>query len=294
MDEIKLKMDQLVKDKVALIKVAVDHEAETKDFEEKCKNFENDVRHAEKQLANAEDELDKTLTDYIDAQESLENAMTTASNAELEVNALIRKVKLIADENQKVDERYRETIAKLSEYEKSLEENERERKIGETKSFAVEEKLELMITQNEEATNIAEEADRKYEEVLRKAKIIESELERVNEKAEDFEMKGIELETELRDTQESLRKLEEKCSKNADREDNLDNEQRSLIDKLKIAETNAEFGERTVEKLECTIDGITNSLFDEKLNYQNISTKLDNTLREMMTIAEEACSDDCE
>ena len=149
-----------------------------------------------------------------------------------------------------------------------------------------------MVTQLEEATNIAEEADRKYEEVLRKAKIVENDLDRVNEKAEDFEQKISEYENELSQNSEALRKLEIVCSKNADKEDDYDNEQRSLIDKLKVAETNAEFGERTVEKLERTIDGIQEALFEEKMNYRDISVKLDNTLREMMTIAEEA--HDCE
>merc|ERR1712088_1221967 len=97
---------------------------------------------------------------------------------------------------------------------------------------------------------IAEEADHKYEEVLRKAKIVESDLDRINEKAEDFEQKIAEYDTELQEKSSQLRKMEDKCGKNADQEDKLDNEQRSLIDQLKIAETNAEFGESTVEKLE--------------------------------------------
>merc|ERR1712158_209814 len=93
--------------------------------------------------------------------------------------------------------------------------------------FAIEEKLELMVTELDEATRIAEE------------------------------------------------------------EDKLDNEQRSLIDQLKIAETNAEFGERTVEKLERTIDGIQESLYEEKMAYRALSCKLDSTLRDMMQIADE-------
>jgi len=285
-------MDALVKEKIDLMKVAQGHEAEIGTFQDKCKALENDIRIREKEIANAENELDNTLTEYINHQEKLEEATSIASTAELEVSALVRKVKLLEQEQQTVEERYKTTIAALSEFEKSFEDNERERKIHETKSFATEEKIELMVTQLEEATNIAEEADRKYEEVLRKAKIVEADLDRVNEKAEDFEQKISEYENEVSQNSEALRKLEVVCSKNADKEDDYDNEQRSLIDKLKVAETNAEFGERTVEKLERTIDGIQEALFEEKMNYRDISVKLDNTLREMMTIAEEA--HDCE
>lgn len=287
MDAVKHKMDNLVKDKINLIKVAADLESGIKDLDQKCVTQEKAIRTLEKEIANAEDTLDRTLTDYIDAQEKLDAANATATCAELEVNALTRKITLIQEESQRVEERYKETIAKLSDYEASLEENERERKKHETKSFAVEEKLELMATELEEATRIAEEADRKYEEVLRKAKIVENDLDRINEKAEDFEDKIANYDIELQDKTEAHKKMEVICGRNADREDQLDNEQRSLIEKLKIAETNAEFGERTVEKLERTIDGIQECLYEEKLNYRQLSEKLDSTLREMMKITED-------
>ena len=292
MEAIKLKMDALVKDKLELLKASASSEETTKDFDSKCRESEKQIRTLEKAIANTEDNLDTTLTNYIEATEKLETAQATATASELDVSALNRKIKLIEEESARVEERYKETIAKLSEYEKTYEDNERERKRFETKSFAVEEKLELMVSELDEATRIAEEADRKYEEVLRKAKVVEGDLERMTEKAEDFEAKIQEYETELNETQASLRKMEDICGKNADREDELDNEQRSLIDKLKIADTNAEFGERTVEKLERTIDGIQESLYEEKVNYRDLSCKLDTTLRDMMTIAE--ANHDCE
>jgi len=284
-------MDALVKDKLELIKAAGMSEETTKDFEGKCRESEKHIRTLEKAIANTEDNLDTTLTNYISATEKLEIAQATATASELDVSALNRKIKLIEEESARVEERYKETIAKLSEYEKTYEDNERERKRFETKSFAVEEKLELMVSELDEATRIAEEADRKYEEVLRKSKVVEGDLERMTEKAEDFEVKIQDFEAELSEKSNSLRKMEEICGNNADREDELDNEQRSLIDKLKIADTNAEFGERTVEKLERTIDGIQESLYEEKLNYRNLSCKLDTTLRDMMTIAEGAGHD---
>lgn len=288
MDAVKLKMDGLVKEKIDLVKVASTCEIVIKEFEAKCVVSEKAIRVVEKEIANQEDGLDKALTDFISAQERLDEAMKIASDSELDANALTRKIKLIEDDQAKTEERYKECVAKLSEYEASLAINECERKKFEVKSFATEEKLELMVTQLEEATNIAEESDRKYEEVVRKAKLVESELERITEKAEDAEAKIAQTEEELRDKGSSHKSMEEICGKNADREDSLDNEERSLIDRLKIAETNAEFGERTVDKLERTIDGIQDSLFDEKTTYRDLSVKLDTTLRDMMKIAEEA------
>merc|ERR1711941_224605 len=96
----------------------------------------------------------------------------------------------MGDEQGKVDERYKETVSKLAEYEAALEENERERKIHEAKSFSIEEKLELMGAQLEEATAIAEEADRKYEEVARKLRIVEGDLEEWSTRARSLRPKS--------------------------------------------------------------------------------------------------------
>jgi len=54
---------------------------------------------------------------------------------------------------------------------------------------------------------------------------------------------------------------------------------------IKLADTRAEFAERSVDKLESTIDGLLESLMNEKLNYRNISEKLDKTLNDMMHMA---------
>merc|ERR1712010_430739 len=130
--------------------------------------------------------------------------------------------------------------------------NERERKIFEAKSFAVEEKLERMV-----------------------------------EKSEDFEAKVAESEAVISDNNEQLKKMENLCGENADKEDNYDNTMRSLSERLKLAETGAEFGERTVEKLESTIDTLQGNLFNEKVAFEELSLKLDKTLQDMMHLQEE-------
>merc|ERR1711879_254701 len=133
----------------------------------------------------------------------------------------------------------------------------------------------------------AEGADRKYEEVARKLKIVESDLERMIEKSEDFEAKVAESEGIIAENNEQLKKMETLCADNADKEDNYDNTMRSLTERLKLAETGAEFGERTVEKLESTIDTLQGNLFNEKVASNEFSLKLDKTLQDMMHLQEE-------
>jgi len=287
MEAIKQKMDALVVEKKKLLADAQACEDVIAEQKKIGESFDKDIRAVEKAINKTEENLDDTMTAQVTALENLEEATNTASHAELEVSALERKIKLLEDEQAKVDERYKQTIAKLSEFEAAIETNERERKIFEAKSFAVEEKLELMVVQLEEATSIAEGADRKYEEVARKLKIVEGDLERMIDKSEEFEAKVAESEAVIAENNEQLKKMENLCAENADKEDNYDNTMRSLTERLKTAETAAEFGERTVEKLESTIDTLQGNLYNEKVAFKELSMKLDKTLQDMMHLQEE-------
>merc|ERR1712173_413559 len=69
----------------------------------------------------------------------------------------------------------------------------------------------------------------------------------------------------------------------AEREDQAEDKIRSLSENLKNEETRAEFGERTVEKLETNIDILQDALFNEKAGFIELSKKLDQTLNDMMS-----------
>jgi len=287
MEAVKHKMDDLVTQKKTLVETAAKYEADINVYKAKGDETDKGIRAVEKLISKAEESLDDTMTANVTASERLEEAEQTASHAELEVSALVRKLKLLEDESKKVDDRYKETVSKLAEYEASFEENDRERKIHEAKSFSIEEKLELMGAQLEDATAIAEEADRKYEEVARKLRIVEGDCERMVDKSEEFETKVKDSEMQISETNEGLKKMETLCGDNAEKEDNFDNTVRSLSERLKNSETGAEFGERTVEKLERTIDTLQEQLYQEKLAFKDLSMKLDRTLQDMMHLAEE-------
>ena len=68
------------------------------------------------------------------------------------------------------------------------------------------------------------------------------------------------------------------------KEDELFERVRALTDEYKDAEKRAEFGERTVEKLELTVDDLQESLYYEKKSYNEMSLKLDQTLNDIMAI----------
>uniref|UniRef100_A0A2K5M571 Tropomyosin alpha-3 chain n=1 Tax=Cercocebus atys TaxID=9531 RepID=A0A2K5M571_CERAT len=124
------------------------------------------------------------------------------------------------------------TLQKLEEAEKVADDSERGMKVIENQALKDEEKGQEI--QLKEAKHIAEEADRKYEEVARKLVIIEGDLEYEQIRLMDQNLK-------------CLRDAEEKYSQ---KEDIYEEEIKILTDELKGAETPAEFTERLVAKLE--------------------------------------------
>merc|ERR1712178_122011 len=122
------------------------------------------------------------------------------------------------------------------------------------------------------------------DDIERKLRIVETDLERVSDKAEEFESKASEFESRLEADRNTLKQLEEDACKNGEKEDQLDSEVVRLTEELKNMETRAEFGERTVEKLEQQVDNITDSLYQEKVAFNEMSKKLDQTLNDMMNI----------
>jgi len=255
-------MESLVKEKEESTLQAENLEQDTLNLKEKESAHEKKITEDERVISNREADLDDAITATIKAQDKLGVAAKTASDAELEVSALVRRIQLLDDETNRV--------------------NERTRKVLEAKSFQNEEKGELQEVQLQEATVIAEDADRKCEEVTRKLRMVENELERVVDKAEEFERKISETENSLERDRAKLRELEDLASKNGAQEDTYEEEVRRLNVDFNNQESRAEFAERTVDKLEGTIDHLTDQLYQEKMNYRDLSVKLDTTLNDMM------------
>jgi len=284
MESIKHKMEELVKQKEDATTLAETLEAEADSFKDQSRTGEGKIDKTEKQINDLEMQLDDTITKTIKDTEELETADKTATTAELEVSALVRKLQLVEEETQRVNDRLAEVLDKLKSVEASGEEHERQRKVLEAQSFANEEKTEIQEAQLLEARTIAEDATHKMDEVARKLKMVEEEHSRITDKADEFEGKIQEFESKLQENNSKLKELEDQAGKNHEKEDQYEESVRTLSARYADQEQRAEFAERTVDKLEATIDKLQEDLYNEKHAFIEMSKKLDQTLTDMMNI----------
>lgn len=296
MESVKNKMESLIKEKEGASKDALTMENTVTDYKNKCTECDKNIYQCEKDISRAEEGLDSALTKTKKCLEDLDVQSGIASDAEQQVQALVRRIQLLEEESKRVNDRLAETLDKLTQTEAEYEENERARKVLDARALSDEEKLELQDAQLFEATSLAEEADRKFDEMDRKLRMVENDYERILDRAEQFEAKCHEFEVQIKTSSDRLKEFEDITCKNSAREDLLEGQIHELTENLSNTEDRAEFSERTVEKLEKTIDGLDDALYQEKKHFQEISLKIDAMLGDMKAIhnleaglAEEDC-----
>merc|ERR1712029_292481 len=115
----------------------------------------------------------------------------------------------------------------------------------------------------------------------KKLQMVESDLDRAEERADTGETKIIELEEELRVVGNNLKSLEVSEEKANQREEHYKEQIKHLTAKLKQAEARAEFAERSVQKLQKEVDRLEDELVHEKEKFKAVSDELDQTFAEM-------------
>ncbi|XP_076221342.1 tropomyosin 1 isoform X3 [Nomia melanderi] len=225
----------------------------------------------------------ETMIKFRLIQNELQNTMgNQLKRAESEVAALNRRIQLLEEDLERSEERLATATAKLAEASQAADESERIRKALENRTNMEDDRVSLLEQQLAQAKLIAEEADKKYEEVARKLVMMEQDLERAEEKAELSEGKIVELEEELRVVGNNLKSLEVSEEKANQREEEYKNQIKTLTTRLKEAEARAEFAERSVQKLQKEVDRLEDELVHEKEKYKYICDDLDLTFTELI------------
>ncbi|XP_063368096.1 tropomyosin isoform X3 [Cydia amplana] len=226
-----------------------------------------------------------TMMKFSIIKNELQNIKNTAlKRAESEVAALNRRIQLLEEDLERSEERLATATAKLAEASQAADESERARKVLENKSLTDEERMDALENQLKEARFLAEEADKKYDEVARKLAMVEADLERAEERAESGESKIVELEEELRVVGNNLKSLEVSEEKANQREEEYKNQIKTLTTRLKEAEARAEFAERSVQKLQKEVDRLEDDLVAEREKSKLLQEEMEATLHDIQNM----------
>ncbi|XP_077259333.1 tropomyosin 1 isoform X5 [Temnothorax americanus] len=226
-----------------------------------------------------------TMMKFSLIKNELQNIMgNQLKRAESEVAALNRRIQLLEEDLERSEERLATATAKLAEASQAADESERIRKALENRTNMEDDRVSLLEQQLAQAKLIAEEADKKYEEVARKLAMVEADLERAEERAEAGESKIVELEEELRVVGNNLKSLEVSEEKANQREEEYKNQIKTLTTRLKEAEARAEFAERSVQKLQKEVDRLEDDLAAEREKNKLLQEEMEATLHDIQNM----------
>merc|ERR1712156_1220930 len=102
------------------------------------------------------------------ANQRLEEKEKALQNAEGEVNALNRRIQNLEEELEKTEERLLTASQKLGLASTAADDSQRMCKVLENKSLSDETRMETLENQLKDARILAEEADKKYDEIAKK------------------------------------------------------------------------------------------------------------------------------
>merc|ERR1719430_1032829 len=212
---------------------------------------------------------------------TLQEKEKALSDAELEMNALNRRVSGLEESLEKIEEKMLLAVGKLDKAATASDDSERAKKVFQSKADEDEKRIIALEKDLKDARDKAEAADNTYDEVAKKLAGCESDLEKAEERADVGETKIIELEEELRVVANNLKSLEVAEEKANVREKTYKEQIKTLTAKLKQAEARAEFAEKSVLKLQKEVDRLEDELVSEQEKYKAITEELEQTFAEM-------------
>ncbi|ESO07585.1 hypothetical protein HELRODRAFT_98384 [Helobdella robusta] len=235
-------------------------------------------------MQSLRDDLDRTKDDYESKCRELEAEKALRNQVESDYMSTLRKLQILEESFEHANERAETAAKKLEEMTKIVDENERSRRVLENKQTIDDDRIETLERDLKVSKMALAEAEKQFEEALRKLHVTESELERAEEKAEQAEKKYKQLDMDLMSVSNTLKSLEHNESRATQREDTYESTIRDLTARLKDAEQRASGNERSVVKLQKDVDHLEEELEQMKIQNKELKDELENAFNEIASI----------
>ena len=121
------------------------------------------------------------------------------------------------------------------------------------------------------------DSQKKYDELSRRLGVMEEELKRAEDRANNGQRKLEDIDNELKVVGENMKQLEVAEEKALAREEKYKEQIFALIERMKGADVRAEFGEMNITKLNQRIDSIEDDIIREKMKAQHVGKEMNET-----------------
>ena len=258
-------------------------EAEAAAANKKADKHDADIRDIQKKLAGIEAKYDDASEKFIKAETLEEEKNKEWKEAEEDVNNLSRRMLLLEEECKRRDNEMAQTVMELCHMSRNADAVLKRVKVLQSKNMTDEVLLEELDKEVKEAKFMAEDSEKKLDEISRRLGVMEEELKRALERAQIAEKTNVNLEEQLKAVGENMKQLEVSEEKAMARDERYKDQIKSLVVRLKEADKRAEYGEMNITKLNLRIDDIEDEIVREKVKIKQVSDELSDTFDDMLT-----------
>eukprot|EP00088_Acartia_fossae_P006603 TRINITY_DN13035_c0_g1_i1.p1 TRINITY_DN13035_c0_g1~~TRINITY_DN13035_c0_g1_i1.p1 ORF type:complete len:286 (+),score=101.51 TRINITY_DN13035_c0_g1_i1:49-906(+) len=283
MDNIRKKMQTLKYETDSMLQSCSENEQLTKEFNDKADQCDCEIRDLTKRISKMEGNLEETSESLIKATTKLEEKEKDMKEKEEDLSTLSRRVILLEDEVKKSEIKLASTTLDLAIESKRADKVLKAVNTLNSKAMAAEVEIEELSKSEREAKGMWMDSERKHDEISRRVGVMEEELRKAVERVENSEKRTAEIEEELKVVGENMIDLEKAEEKALCREEKYKDQIDHVLQRLKMADARAEYGEMNITKLNQRIDSIEDDIIREKIKIEGVAGELSDTFDDMMT-----------
>lgn len=265
-----------------MIKNTQDMEAQTREHNERAEQCDCDIRDYTKKISKLEGAFEETLEKLVKTSADLDEKKILMQEKESELSALSRRTFLLEDEAQKSEIKLAKATLELGLESKRADKVIKVVNNLTSKSMNDEMEIETLSNQERESKMMQADSEKKYDEILRRLGVMEEELKRSEERADNCQRKVASIDEELKVVGENMKQLEVAEEKALIREEKYKDQIIALVNRLTAADDRAEYGEMNITKLNQRIDGIEDDIVREKMKGHYVSNEMSDTFKDII------------
>lgn len=282
MDSIRKKMQSLKYETDGMMRNVEDQDEICREANARADQCDCDIRDYTKKISKLEAGFEETFEALQKANSSLLEKDKDLLEKEHDLSALSRRVMLLDDELIKSEIKLAKTTLSVGQDSKRADKVIKTVNQLNSKAMNAEMEIEDLVKNDKEAKFMLADAEKKYDEISRRLGVMEDELKRTTERADNNHKKVANIDEELKVVGENMKTLEVSEERAYQREEKFKDQIMVLMNRLKVADGRAEYGEMNITKLNQRIDGIEDDIIREKLKDHHLSDEMRDTFTDML------------